>query len=101
MERNAYYQFFLPKRPRIDIIHARNDNALGESLVLQTIRTPTSRHRLLDNYTAEPASSLFQETDIPLQPYSEYRRNTFPPSLTERFAYNENARASYETGDDP
>ena len=87
---------FLPKRPRIEIIHGRNDNATGERLVLQTIRSPATRHRLLDQYTAEPSASQFHETDTPLLRYSEYRRVNSPPTLTARGGYNTNARCSYE-----
>ena len=91
---------FLPKRPRIDIIHGYSDNTPGERLFLQTVRTPASRHRLLDQYTAEASSSLFHESDTPLLRYSEYRRVNSRPTLTERFGYNENARASYEEEDE-
>ena len=91
---------FLPKRPRIDIIHGHSDNAPGERLVLQTRRTPATRHRLLDQYTAEPSSSQFHETDTPLLRYSEYRRVNSPPTLTERFGYNENARATFEDAEE-
>ena len=91
---------FLPKRPRIDIIHGRNDTATGERLVLQTIRTPATRHRLLDQYTAETSSVVFHETETPLLRYSEYRRVNSPPTLTERFGYNENARATFEDAEE-
>ena len=91
----CHLPIFLPKRPRIDIIHGRNDNAPGERVVLQTIRTPATRHRLLDQYTAETSLAVFHETDTPLQRYSEYRRVNAPPTLTQTFGYNENARATF------
>ena len=91
---------FLPKRPRMDIIHERNDNPPAGRTFLHTVRTPATRHRLLDQYTAETSSSLFHETDTPLLRYSEYRRLNALPSLTERFSYNENARGSYEESDE-
>ena len=96
----CFLQIFLPKLPRIDIIHRHSDNAPGQRLVLQTIRTPTTRHRLLDQYTAAPSASQFHETDTPLLRYSEYRRVNSPPTLTERFGYNENARATFDDAEE-
>ena len=38
--------------------------------------------------------------DPPLLRYSEYRRVSSPPTLTERFGYNENARATFDDADE-
>ncbi len=86
---------FLPKRPRLDIIHEHNDNPRAQTLVLQTIRTPETRNRLLDQIRPD-TSSLFRESNTPLMRYSEYRRINHLPSLQERFGFNENARGTYE-----
>ena len=89
---------FLPKRPRLDIIHEHNDNPRAQNLVLQTIRTPETRRRLLDQIRPDTSSSIFRETNTPLMPYSEYRRTFLLPAFEERqrFGFNENARGTYE-----
>ncbi len=42
------------------------------------------------------APAPYNENNIYLMGYSAYRRFTANASLTERFGYNENARASYD-----
>ena len=42
------------------------------------------------------APAPYKENNISLMGYSAYRRFKANASLTERFGYNENARASYD-----
>ena len=90
----------MPKRPRIDIIHERTDNPHAQRLVLQTIRTPATRHRLLERISPEETPAPYNANNISLISYSAYRRFKANASLTERFGYNENARASYDDEDE-